>query len=496
MKNKITESFYDSVKSVIPITLVVLIISILLGVSETSIIAFLISAIFLVFGIAIFTIGANMSMIEIGEHIGSTIIKKHKLLFILIISFIVGMFITISEPDLTVFAKEITSIPGLLIILLSAFGIGIYLMIGVFRIIKKISYRTIVTISLLIIMLLLYFVPFDFVGIAFDGGAVTTGAMGVPMIIAFGYGITKYRSDKEARGDSFGLCGLASLGPIIIILVLGLFFKVDNYFNTSVFVNRTSLLNSFIVHFTSSFRDVLICILPIVGMFLASQIIDHSISRNKIIKIGIGILFSVVGLTLFLTGVSSGFIEMGYKIGSIFTSNDYRYLLIPIGMILGYIIINVEPSVKILNKRIEGLTEGSISEKMINLCISIGVCLAIGISLCRIFFNIPMIYVVVPGYFIAGVLMYFTPKMFMTIAFDSGGAASGTMTTSFLLPLCIGACEILGGNILADAFGVGALVALAPIITIQIVGIMYNHKLKTKDNYLFNEEIIDFAWEE
>ena len=496
MKNKITESFLDSFKSVIPITMIVLIISLFLDVSKTSIIAFLISSVFLVFGISFFTIGANMSMIEIGEHIGSSIIKKRRLLLILIISFIVGMFITISEPDLTVFAKEITSIPSLLIIFLSAIGIGIYLMVGVFRIIKKISYRTIVTISLLLIMLLLYFVPFDFVSIAFDGGSVTTGAMGVPMIIAFGYGITKYRSDKEAKGDSFGLCGLASLGPVIAILILGLFFKVDSHFDTSSFINNSSLLNRFISHLSSSLKDVLICVLPIIGVFLVSQIIDHNLSKNKIIKISIGIIISIIGLTLFLTGVSTGFIEMGYHIGSIFASNTYRYFLIPIGMILGYIIINVEPSVKILNKRIADLTEGSISERMINLCISIGVCLAIGISLCRIFFDIPMVYVVVPGYFIAGVLMYFTPKMFMTIAFDSGGAASGTMTTSFLLPLCIGACEISGGNILADAFGVGALVALAPIITIQIVGIMYDYKLKIKDNYLFDEEIIDYAWEE
>lgn len=496
MKNKITESFLDSFKSVIPITMIVLIISLFLDVSKTSIIAFLISSVFLVFGISFFTIGANMSMIEIGEHIGSSIIKKRRLLLILIISFIVGMFITISEPDLTVFAKEITSIPSLLIIFLSAIGIGIYLMVGVFRIIKKISYRTIVTISLLLIMLLLYFVPLDFVSIAFDGGSVTTGAMGVPMIIAFGYGITKYRSDKEAKGDSFGLCGLASLGPVIAILILGLFFKVDSHFDTSSFINNSSLLNRFISHLSSSLKDVLICVLPIIGVFLVSQIIDHNLSKNKIIKISIGIIISIIGLTLFLTGVSTGFIEMGYHIGSIFASNTYRYFLIPIGMILGYIIINVEPSVKILNKSIAELTEGSISERMINLCISIGVCLAIGISLCRIFFDIPMVYVVVPGYFIAGLLMYFTPKMFMTIAFDSGGAASGTMTTSFLLPLCIGACEISGGNILADAFGVGALVALAPIITIQIVGIMYDYKLKIKDNYLFDEEIIDYAWEE
>ena len=495
MRNKITESVYDSFKSVIPIAIVIIIIGLIIGLPSTSIMAFGISSILLMFGISIFTIGANMSMIEIGEHIGNSIIRKKKLFLILFISLIVGIVITISEPDLTVFANELTSIPTILIILSASIGIGLYLMIGVFRIIKNVSYRKIITISLLIIMALLYFVPLDFVSVAFDSGAVTTGAMGVPMIIAFGYGITKYRSDSDSKGDSFGLCGMASLGPVIVILILGLFFRVDSYFDTSSFINTLGLSSRFITKFVASFKDVLICVAPIILVFIVSQIIDKRLPRNTLIKICVGLVLSVLGLTLFLTGVSAGFIEMGYRIGSVFASSRERYLLIPIGMLIGYIIINVEPSVKILIKHISNLTEGSISEKIISLCLSIGVCLAIGISLCRIFFSIPMIYVIVPGYFIAGLLMYYTPKMFMTIAFDSGGAASGTMTTSFLLPICIGVCEMMGGNILSNAFGVGALVSLAPIITIQIVGIIYNRKMEKKDNIIFNEEIIDYAWE-
>ena len=495
MRNKITESIYESFKSVIPIAIIIIIISVIIGLPSTSILAFGISSILLMIGISIFTIGANMSMIEIGEHIGNSIVRKKKLYLILLISLIVGIVITISEPDLTVFANELTSIPTVLIVLAASMGIGLYLMIGVFRIIKKVSYRKIITISLLIILGLLYFVPLDFVSVAFDSGAVTTGAMGVPMIIAFGYGITKYRGDIESKSDSFGLCGMASLGPIIVILILGLFFHVDNYFDTSLFVNTLGLTNRFVSKFVSSFRDVLICIMPIVGVFVVSQIVDKHLPKNILIKICVGFILSILGLTLFLTGVSAGFIEMGYRIGSIFTSSSYRYLLIPIGMLIGYIIINVEPSVKILNKHISNLTGGSVSEKIVSLCLSIGVCLAIGISLCRIFLSIPMIYVIVPGYFLAGLLMYYTPKMFTTIAFDSGGAASGTMTTSFLLPICIGACEMMGGSILTDAFGVGALVSLAPIITIQIVGIIYQRKMEKKDNIVFDEEIIDYVWE-
>lgn len=495
MKNKLVENLYDSFKSVMPITIVIVILSFLIKIPNNTILSFSISSIFLIFGITFFTVGADMSMIRIGEHIGNSIVKKRGRVTILIISFIMGMVITLSEPDLTVFAKELTSIPNILIIVLVSAGVGLYLMVGVFRILKKISYRTIVTASLLIILFLLYLVPQEFISVAFDGGGVTTGAMGVPLIVAFGYGITKIRSDKDAKGDSFGLCGLASLGPIIVILLLGLIFKTENYFDTSNFINKLPIIEKFTESFISSLRDVFISLLPILCVFICSQIFECKISKNDFVKIIVGIVLSVIGLTLFLTGVSSGFMETGYRIGSIISSSQYRYFLIPLGMLMGYIIISAEPAVKILNKQISDLTEGSISEKMINLCLSIGVCLAIGISLLRVFFKIPMIYVIVPGYFIAGLLMYFTPNMFMTIAYDSGGAASGAMTTSFLLPICIGACEVLGGNILVDAFGVGALVSLTPIITIQVLGIIYSYKLREREHINLDEEIVEYVWE-
>ena len=495
MKNRLTENLIDSIKSVMPIGVVIVILSLVIHIPSKIIISFIISSVLLVIGITLFTVGADMSMITIGEHVGNRIVKTRKKVLILIISFIMGMVITISEPDLTVFAKELSSIPNLLIILLVSIGVGLYLMVAVFRILKRISYRTIVTISLLIILILLYFTQKEFVSVAFDGGGVTTGAMGVPLIVAFGYGISKFRSDNDAKGDSFGLCGLASLGPVIVILILGLFFETDTYFNTSNFISNLSIGKHFITSLISSYRDVCISLIPILCVFLISRVLGKRMSKDKVIKIVMGIILSVIGLTLFLTGVSLGFIEMGYRIGNVITKSNFRYLLIPISMVMGYIIINAEPAVKILNKQISDLTEGSISPKIINLCLSIGVSFAIGISLLRVFFRIPMIYIIVPGYFIAGLLMYFTPRMFMTIAFDSGGAASGAMTTSFLLPICIGACEVLGGNILSDAFGVGALVSLTPIITIQVVGIIYDYKLRKKEITVFDEEIIDYVWE-
>ena len=495
MKNKLTESLLDSIKSVMPIVVVIIIISFFIGVPNKAIMSFSLSSIFLILGISIFTTGANMSMINIGERIGNLLVKKKNKIIILVVSLIVGIVITISEPDLIVLANQLTSIPNMLLIGLVAFGVGIYLLIGVYRILSKLSFKTIVTFSLLLIFILLYFVPQEFISVAFDSGGVTTGAMGVPLIVAFGYGISKLRSGKDAKSFSFGLCGICSLGPIIVVLILGFFFKVDKFFDVSTFINNDSIYGNLIRCLVKSFKDIVIALLPILGVFVISQIFNKRLTRNEFIHMIVGIFLSVIGLTLFLTGVSSGFLEMGYRIGSIFAKASYKYMLIPVGMILGYIIIKLEPAVKILIKRISDLTEGSISEKLISFCLSIGVCLAIGLAITRIYFEIPLIYIIVPGYFIAATLMFFCPPIFTAIAFDSGGAASGALTTSFLLPLCIGTCVSLERNIMTDAFGVGALVALSPIITVQILGIIYNKKTAVKETKQYNETIIEYAWE-
>ena len=495
MKNKLTESLIDALKSVMPIVIIIIGISFIIDIPNKAIMSFSLSAILLIVGIAIFTTGANMSMIKIGEKIGDLLVKKRRKWLILLASLIVGIVITISEPDLIVLANELTSIPNMLLILLVAFGVGIFLLIGVYRILSKLSFKTIVTVSLLLIMSLLYFVPKEFISIAFDSGGVTTGAMGVPLIVAFGYGISKLRGGKDAKSNSFGLCGICSLGPVIIVLILGFFFQVDNYFEKVGFINNNGILDNIVDCFTKSFKEISLALLPILIVFYISQLFDKRMNKYEHFRMVFGIILSLLGLTLFLTGVSSGFLEIGYRIGNTFAINSYKYLLIPVGMILGYIIIKLEPAVKILIKRISDLTEGSISEELISLCLSIGVCVAVGLSVTRIYFGIPIIYIIVPAYFIAATLMYFTPDMFTAIAFDSGGAASGAMTTSFLLPLCIGACVGLNTNIMTDAFGIGALVAVTPIITIQILGIIYNKKLQVKPSVHYNEEIVEYAWE-
>ena len=495
MKNKLTESLIDAFKSVMPIVIVIIMISFIIEIPNKTIMSFSLSAILLIIGISIFTVGASMSMINIGERIGKLLVKKNKKKIILIASLIVGIVITISEPDLIVLASQLSSIPNVLLIGLVAFGVGVYLMIGVYRILSKLSFKTIVTFSMILIMILLYFTPMEFVSVAFDSGGVTTGAMGVPLIVAFGYGISRIRSGNDAKSFSFGLCGLCSLGPVIIVLILGLFFKVETFLDTTGFINDDPILLNIVNSFIKSFKEIILALLPILVVFYISQRFNKKLTKPELIKMVVGITLAVLGLTLFLTGVTSGFLEMGYRIGNTFAGSNSKFMLIPIGMILGFIIIKLEPAVKILIKRISDLTEGSISEKLISFCLSIGVCLAVGLAIIRIYYNIPIIYILVPGYFIAVTLMYYCPPMFTAIAFDSGGAASGALTTSFLLPLCIGACVSLEENIMTQAFGIAALVSLTPIIIIQLLGILYERKQKVGTKEVYDETIVEYAWE-
>lgn len=495
MREKLENNFMDSFRSIMPIAVLVSIISIVIGISLEQIILFITSSCFLIFGMTLFTTGADLSMVIIGENFGKSLVKNGKKTLVLISSFILGIFITIAEPDLTVLAKQLTAIPNYLTISMVGIGIGMFLLLSVIRIFKDISFKTIITITVVTILVLLLFTNPEFVAVAFDAGGVTTGPMGVPLMVAFGYGLTSIRSGKSSKSDSFGLCGISSLGPILIVLLMGLFFKTNSVYDTSSFLENEFGLTVIVNSFKVSVKDVFVSLTPILLLFVVFQLYFRNVSKRSWQKIIFGSLLTSVGLIIFLTGASAGFLKTGYLIGNIIGGTNYRYTLIPIGMIFGFIIVNAEPAIKILNSQISSLTEGSISEKLVNFSLSIGVCLSIGFAMLRVLCDIPITYFVVPGYIIATILTYKCPSVFTAIAFDSGGAASGPLTTSFLLPLGIGCCIAMGDNVMTDAFGVGALVSMMPIITIQILGIVYEYKIKhASTKTKFDEEIVEYIW--
>lgn len=441
---------------------------------------FLIGAVLLTVGMLLFNVGVEMSMTPMGERVGTIMTRSKKLPVIIVISFIMGFIITISEPDLQVLAQQVPSIPNMVLILAVATGVGAFLIIALLRMLFSIALRHLLVIFYLAIFVLALFVPGDFLAIAFDSGGVTTGPMTVPFIMAFGIGIAAIRSDKHAADDSFGLVALCSIGPILSVLILGMIYNPGQSEQVSeaipVIDNTVELWRLFAVEFPTYIKEMAISLFPIVAFFGVFQMISRDINKRMLIKIGIGLVYTYAGLVLFLTGVNVGFMPAGNYLGQTIAGLSYPWIIVPIGMIIGYFIVLAEPAVFVLTRQVEEMTSGAISAKAMGLSLSIGVAVSVGLAMIRVLTGISILWFLVPGYAIALILTVFVPKIFTAIAFDSGGVASGPMTATFLLPFAMGACEALGGNIITDAFGIVAMVAMTPLITIQVMGVVFKLK--------------------
>ena len=480
---KLKEKILESLSAVLPITGIVLLISLLLVPMELgTIVMFLTGAIMLIVGMGLFQLGVEMAMIPLGEGIGVQISKSKRIWVIAFIAFVMGMIITISEPDLQVLAEQVPSIPNMVLILTVALGVGIFLAVAVMRIVFQINLSTLLIILYTLLIVISFFVPSEFIAVSFDSGGVTTGPMTVPFIMAMGAGLASVRGDKNAASDSFGLVALSSVGPILAVLILGCFYKPTEaaYALTEVATVATTqdVAIEFLMEIPEYAKEVLIALAPIGAVFLLFQLKTRRYHRMQLQRIIVGFIYTYLGLVLFLCGVNVGFAPVGSSLGSDIASLPQKWILIPIGMLIGYYIVNAEPAIQVLNRQVESVTNGSISAKTMNHCLSIGVSVSVGLSILRVLTGIPIQYIIIPGYIIALVLSRLVPKIFVGIAFDSGGVASGPMTTTFLLPLSMGACLAVGGNLMTDAFGVVALVALTPLIAIQIMGLVYKFRTR------------------
>lgn len=481
MNPKLKEKTLESLSAVLPITGIVLLISIfLVPLDLGSFVIFLVGAIMLIFGMGFFQLGAEIAMTPLGEGIGVQIFKTKKLWMVLFICFLMGVIITVSEPDLQVLAEQVPSIPNMTLILTVAVGVGIFLALAIIRIRYKISLSGLLIVLYAILIIASFFVPEDFLAIAFDSGGVTTGPMTVPFIMALGIGLASSKVDKNASSDSFGLVAISSVGPILAVLILGCFFKPEevdySLAGTSSADTTRDVVRMFVENLPGYIKEVLIALLPIAAVFVIFQLLTRRYQKRQIKRIAIGLIYTYVGLVLFLCGVNVGFAPIGAFLGSELASVSFKWVLVPIGMLIGYYIVKAEPAIQVLNQQVNSVTNGAISVKMMNRCMSIGVAVSVGLAMLRVLVGIPIQWVILLGYVIALVLSRFVPKIFVGIAFDSGGVASGPMTSTFLLPLSIGVCQAIGGNLMTDAFGVVALVALTPLIAIQLMGILYNYK--------------------
>ena len=481
LHSKFQEKFSETLKAVLPILGIVLLLCFTIAPIPPSILmSFLIGAALLIIGMLLFNVGVELSMTPMGERVGSIMTRSKKLLIMVGISFIMGFVITISEPDLQVLAEQVPSVPNLVLILAVALGVALFLVVAVLRMLFSISLPRLLVPFYLIIFALTIFVPADFLAVAFDSGGVTTGPMTVPFIMAFGIGISAIRSDKHAADDSFGLVSLCSIGPILAVLILGMIFHPEQGETAAEVItvadNTVDLWQTFAIGFPTYIKEMALSILPIVFFFGLFELIARDINKRTLIRIGIGLVYTYIGLVLFLTGVNVGFMPAGNFLGQTIAGLSYSWIIVPIGMIIGYFIVLAEPAVFVLTKQVEEITSGAISTTAMRMSLSIGVSASVGLAMIRVLTGISILWFLVPGYAIALILTFFVPKIFTAIAFDSGGVASGPMTATFLLPFAMGACQALGGNIITDAFGIVAMVAMTPLITIQIMGVIFKFK--------------------
>lgn len=482
MNSKLKGQIKDSLRAVLPITIIVLLLSItFVPMPMGTMGLFVVGALMLIIGMGLFQLGVEISLTPMGNHIGSHLTKSKNLVFMVFIAFVMGFFVTMAEPDLSVLASQVSSIPKMTLIVVVAVGVGIFLVIGFLRIVfqKKLSYLLIV--FYIAVFALAIFANENFVPVAFDSGGVTTGPITVPFILALGVGVASVRSGKTAQDDGFGLVALGSIGPIMAVLILSFVFPGTVESEVSVILNpedSVSLIKQFGHAFPTYLAEVGIALLPIIITFLVFQVLFLKIPQKQLLRIVVGLVYTYVGLVLFLTGVNVGFLPAGTYLGLEIGQKAYAWILVPLGMVMGYFIVQAEPAVHVLNEQVEELTGGAISKRAMMLSLSIGVACSVGLSMIRVLTGISIWWLLVPGYVIALGLTFFVPPVFTAIAFDSGGVASGAMTATFLLPFTMGACTALGGNIMTDAFGVVAMVAMTPLITIQALGLIYRFKGK------------------
>lgn len=481
-----SEKAKESLSAVLPIVLIVLLLSFTIAPLTPSVLMeFIVGAVLVIVGMVFFSLGAELAMTPMGERVGGSMVRTKKLGVIVIIGFVLGVIITVSEPDLQVLARQVASVPNMVLILSVAVGVGIFLVIALLRILIGIPLAPLLLVFYAIVFGLALFVPKSFLAVAFDSGGVTTGPMTVPFIMALGVGISAIRSDKHAGNDSFGLVALCSIGPILAVLILGLVYNTESSFTENTVTELTDsveLGRLFLLELPVYLKEIAISLAPIIVFFGIFQIFSTKMNRSGLIRIGIGLVYTYVGLVLFLTGANVGFIPAGNYLGTVLAILPYKWVIIPIGMLIGYFIVKAEPAVYVLMHQVEELTQGDISGKAMQISLSVGVAVSVGLSMIRVLTGLPIMYLLIPGYGIALVLTLFVPKIFTAIAFDSGGVASGPMTATFLLPLAQGVCIAVGGDVVADAFGVVAMVAMTPLITLQILGLIYKLKNSSTKN--------------
>ena len=471
------EKLRESLVSVLPVSLLVFLLSVTpwVDIPGKELAVFGGAAILLVIGISLFNLGADMAMTPMGQYIGEGLTKSRKLGILISVSFMMGLLITVAEPDLAVLAGQVGAVMnGTLLIVTVGVGVGLFLLLGVLKIV---FHADLTSILLFFYMLLFCLAALlidsgkgSFLPMSFDSGGVTTGPITVPFIMALGVGIALTVGGRGASENSFGLIALCSVGPIAAVLLLSMMAQGDLTYAVPDYSMEAILEEGAGALLGAKLLDVGKSLVLIVIFFFVLQALILKLPKTKIIQIVIGILWTLVGLVLFLAAVEMAFMPIGFKIGA--QMADFN------------VVVLAEPAVHVLNNQVAEITGGEVSKTQMMLALSIGVGVSIGLSVLRVYLGFSLLYDLVPGYLLSLGLSFFVPKLYTAIAFDSGGVASGPLTSSFILPLVIGACCTLQGAsaVLDFAFGVVAMVAMTPLITIQSLGFKSVMSVRARDN--------------
>lgn len=473
--------------SVLPITLLVLIMHWFLVPLDSDVLArFLIGAVLVILGLGIFLFGAELGIVPIGTLMGKSVARTNKVSVVAVLGVVLGFLITFAEPDLQILANEVNAASGgalsaTLIVTVVSMGVGIMVAIGLLRILFSKPLNKTFAITYLGILVLGVFVSEEFLAIAVDASGATTGAMTTPFILALGYGVSQLKGGKHAEEDSFGMVGLASAGPIFMVMIISLLKGLGGIEGDVVVAPEArGILLPFLQILPTMFKESFISLLPLTILFVGFNFWKFKLTKIRRHKIFKGLLYTFVGLSIFMTGVQAGFMDAGRILGEGVALMPNRYLLLIIGFLLGMVVVLAEPAVYVLTEQVEEVTSGHIKKKSILITLSIGIAFAVMLSMLRIMsVNLKLWHFLLPGFLLASFLSFKVPSIFVGIAYDSGGVASGPMTATFVLAFAQGAASAIPtANVMTDGFGVIAMIAMMPIIAIQILGVMYG--LKTK----------------
>ena len=478
------------------------------SLTTTELVAFLCSSVALVVGIGFFNLGADIAMSPMGQHIGTGLSKAGKPALLLFVCFLMGVLITVAEPDLSVLAGQVSDlVKNWVLIAVVGVGVGIFLMLSIVRTVKnKPLPQYLMFFYLALFALVAVMIVRDgqgFTALAFDSGGVTTGPITVPFLMALGIGIASTVGSSKSTENNFGSIAMCSVGPVLAVVVIGIFSKgnitytLDEY-SYSVDAQLGSAIFGTIFH---TMIEVAVALGLICAMFFILQLTILKLPGRKLLQILRGVLFTFVGLVIFMTAAKVGFMPVGYKLGSMLSTGNHPAVLVIFAFITGMATVLAEPAVHVLNNQVERVTDGAITKRSMMIALSIGVGISIALSMIRIIFHFSILYYLIPGYIISLGLSLIVPGMYTAIAFDSGGVASGPLTSTFILPFAIGACAMIRGQemIPLDAFGVVAMVAMTPLISIQFLGFKAIMTERIKSNRAMkrmleadDEQIIEF----